>query len=134
MQELKLKREILSNKAVLGTLELDGRELCKTLENPWLDNTKDISCIPEGTYKCKPHSRRFSDTWKITGVSKRSGIVFHTGNTESDTEGCILTGSVIGSLSGERAVLGSRRALNKLRDYIGTTSVFDLTIKGLAWN
>ncbi len=128
---LTLTRIYSKEDCTIGVLADGNTLLCYTLENPWRDNQKDISCIPTGHYTCKPHSRRHSDTWRIVGVPDRKGIVFHSGNTESDTRGCILPGSVIGSLERKRAVLGSRRALNKLRDHIGTSNVFDLTIKEL---
>lgn len=129
--KLTLTRLYRKEDCTIGVLADGDTLLCYILENPWLDNKKNVSCIPEGDYKCEPHDGRYSDTWRVNNVPGRSGIVIHIGNTESDTKGCIIPGSVIGSLHGERAVLGSRRALNKLRDYIGTASKFDLTIKGV---
>jgi len=101
------------------------------MEKPWRDNQKNISCIPEGNYWCKPHDGKHKETWVVMDVPDRNGIVFHIGNTERDTGGCILPGTTIGNLGGLRAVLGSGIAMEKLRSYIGLSTGFDLTIKSV---
>jgi hypothetical protein len=116
MQELKLKREIISNKCVLGTLELNGEELCKTLENPWLNNEPTISCIPAGKYIAKKYnSQKYPDVWELQNVEGRSYILIHNGNLEKHTQGCILVGREWGFLQEELAVLSSNPTLNGLR-------------------
>lgn len=59
-------------------------------------------CIPEGSYVCKKVYNRTTlggtflpQTFEITNVPKRSGILFHVGNTGKDTRGCVLLGSVL---------------------------------------
>ena len=105
--------------------------MCFTLENPWKNNGPCVSCIPEGEYTCRPHNgTKYRDTWEVKDVEGRSAILFHAGNTEPDTKGCILPGSFIGNLGGERAVLSSRQAMEKLRGYIGLTRSFTLNVKG----
>lgn len=116
MQELKLKREILSNKAVLGTLELEGKELCKTLENPWLNNEPTISCIPAGKYIVKKYnSPKYPDVWELQNVEGRTYILIHNGNFEGDTQGCILVGREWAFMKEELAVTSSNATLNGLR-------------------
>lgn len=130
--KLTLTRLVDIDGCTLGVLAHENNLLCFTLENPWLDNKINVSCIPEGCYKCEPHDgSKFEDTWLVKDVPGRSGIVFHTGNTASDTKGCILPGTTIGSYQGKRAVLSSGRALTKLRDYIHRRNSFDLHIKGV---
>ena len=36
-----------------GTLTLNGHFVCFTLELPWKENKRNISCIPEGKYELK---------------------------------------------------------------------------------
>lgn len=116
MQELKLKREIISNKATLGTLELEGQELCKTLENPWLNNKPFISCIPAGKYIAKKYSsEKYPDVWELQNVADRSKILIHNGNLERHTQGCILVGLDWGFIDQELAVVSSKPTLNGLR-------------------
>ena len=71
--------------------------MCDTLENPWLDNQRNISCIPEGEYKVRLRLARESATRDylhllVEDVENRSYILFHRGNTAKDTSGCILVG------------------------------------------
>ena len=95
-----LNRLYGSDDCTLGVLSCGEGLLCFTLENPWKDNTPSISCIPEGEYSCAPHNgTKYHETWLVKDVPGRSAILFHSGNVESDTHGCILPGTVIGSLN-----------------------------------
>lgn len=101
-----------------------------TLEEPWKDNQRSISCIPEGEYLCVPYnSAKFKDVWEITNVPNRSKVLIHAGNTTDDIEGCILVGMEHGKLGGKDAVLKSKEALQKLRKYNSGKS-FKLKIRG----
>lgn len=82
---------------VLGYASPDGlMPICLTLEDPWLDNQANISCIPAGAYLCKrTESPRFGDVYEITNVVGRSHVLFHKGNTIHDTNGCVLLGASI---------------------------------------
>ena len=94
---LLLVRDTFSENSVIGELFLDGERMCDTLENPWLDNQRNISCIPEGKYKVRLRLPRESATRDylhllVEDVENRSYILFHRGNTAKDTRGCILVG------------------------------------------
>ena len=94
---LLLIRDTFSENSVIGELFLDGERMCDTLENPWLDNQRNISCIPEGEYKVRLRLPRESATRDylhllVEDVENRSYILFHRGNTAKDTRGCILVG------------------------------------------
>ena len=90
-------RETFSEVSTIGKLFLDGEFLCDTLENPYLNNQRNISCIPEGQYKVRLRTARESATKEylhllVQDVPDRSLVLFHTGNTAKDTRGCILVG------------------------------------------
>lgn len=120
MKKLTLKRINSSSECVLGVLELDDKEVCKTLELPWRDNQKGISCIPTGEYKLSPYpSSRFGEVYIVNDVPNREGILIHVGNTADDIQGCILVGDSYGKLNGKKAVLNSRQAFNLLKETLG---------------
>ena len=127
---LTLTRLYNGDDCTIGTL-MHGKEfLCFTLENPWLGNQKDISCIPDGFYSCTPHEgTKHKETWIINDVEGRSVVVWHLGNTVDDTKGCPLPGLTTGLIGTQRAVYSSRDAMEKLRGHIGLTTSFDLTIR-----
>lgn len=115
--KLILQRSAMSIEGTFGILSLAGIPLCVTCEDPWLDNRRNISCIPAGTYKCVPHNgTKYKNVWRLLNVEARSAILIHAGNTEDDTQGCILVGRKIGKLGGKPAILESRAALNHLRE------------------
>lgn len=68
-------------------------------EDDWLANAPHLSCIPAGFYTCvaTERVRTGEPTYEITGVLGRSRILFHAGNTEEDTEGCVLVGQEFGA-------------------------------------
>jgi len=94
---LLILRDTFTDISTIGNLYLDGEWLCDTLENPYLDNQRNISCIPEGKYKVRLRTARESATKEylhllVQDVPDRSLVLFHTGNSAKDTRGCILVG------------------------------------------
>tara|TARA_R110000765_G_scaffold65743_1_gene127510 strand:- start:80 stop:553 length:474 start_codon:yes stop_codon:yes gene_type:complete len=92
---LLLIRDDFSEKSTLGKLFLNGEMFCDTLELPWLDNQRSISCIPEGEYKVRLRTAKESATRDylhllVQDVEGRSYILVHIGNYPRDTKGCIL--------------------------------------------
>ena len=90
-------RETFTDVSTIGNLYLDGEWLCDTLENPYIDNQRSISCIPAGQYKVRLRTAKESATKDylhllVQEVPDRSLILFHSGNTAKDTRGCILVG------------------------------------------
>ena len=97
MINLLLIRDTFSKKSTIGELFLNGERMCDTLENPWIDNQRNISCIPEGVYPVRLRYPRESGTRDylhllVQDVPNRDWILFHRGNTAKDTSGCILVG------------------------------------------
>ena len=94
MKMLKLKRVSFREDGTFGVL-LDENEapFAVTLERPWENNAVGKSCIPTGLYLCKRvASPKFGNTFEVTAVAGRSHILFHRGNINDDTHGCILIG------------------------------------------
>lgn len=61
-----------------GYLIADKELICKTIELPWRQNQRSISCIPEGVYQLVlRYSQRFGRHLLIKDVPNRSLILFH---------------------------------------------------------
>lgn len=107
--KLILKRVSSDAQGTYGVL-IDGtRPFAVTLERPWLNNERSVSCIPAGQYACRRvQSPKFGNTFEVTGVPDRSHILFHKGNQVEETQGCILVAEQFGKLgNGNVAVLQS---------------------------
>lgn len=66
-----------------------------TLELPWKDNERNVSCIPEGEYlvkKMPPTSKRKYQYFWVQDVPGRDSILWHPGNYTRDILGCVLPG------------------------------------------
>ena len=101
-----------------------------TLEDPFNSNKPFESCIPKGTYQCSGvYSPKFGSTYLVEGVSARTEILFHIGNSIKDTQGCILLGSSFGELAGVPAILESKKALTAFLDRLKGHGVFTLIIE-----
>ena len=95
---LLLIRDTFTKESTIGRLFINGESFCDTLENPYINNERNISCIPEGNYKVRLRLARESATRDylhllVQDVPNRSYILFHIGNTAKDTSGCILVGN-----------------------------------------
>lgn len=128
--KLNLVRVAQDKEATLGVLVIDGRPRMVTLERPWLDNAKEVSCVPAGEYKVKPiQSPRFGATWEVMNVPNRSNILFHKGNTADDSKGCILVGLQYGTETGIPVIAQSGTAFGVLHRFLEGHSEIDLSIK-----
>lgn len=106
---------------------------CLTLELPWKQNKKNISCIPAGVYHCKKTSSpKFGETYEVTEVQNRTHIVFHKGNLDEHTKGCILLGESFGLLEGEPAILSSRDAFTEFKYKLRNENEFILDLRSPA--
>ena len=97
MINLLLIRDTFSKESTIGELFLNGERICDTLENPWVDNQRNISCIPEGVYPVRLRLPRESATRDylhllVQEVPNRDFILVHRGNFPSQTQGCLLVG------------------------------------------
>lgn len=130
--KLLLQRTHANGHATFGKLFADGVFLCYTLE----DVVREVAgtpvqdwkllgktAIPSTAYVGKPYvvtlenSGRFGpDTLTINAVPGFSSIRMHAGNTDADTEGCVLLGTAID----EHGIRGgtSRTAVGLVKMYV----------------
>lgn len=129
VKSLTLKRIATNEDGTYGVLIDQTTPFTLTLEDPWLANQKDISCIPAGSYLCKRvDSPKFGDTFEIMDVPHRDHILFHWGNTEEDTRGCPLIGEEFGFLNEKMAVLSSKRGFDEFLERTKQEDEFLITI------
>jgi hypothetical protein len=90
---------------------------CKSLELPWLDNERQKSCIPAGTYEVEKYdSPNKGLVFLVKNVPGRDSIEIHSGNYKRDTLGCILVGSGFEDINndGNLDIIESRKTLDRL--------------------
>lgn len=124
----------------IGKLYIDEEYFCDTLEDKDRGLTDDMTvseisnikikketAIPTGTYKVTiTYSNRFKKNMPlINDVKGFEGIRIHSGNTDKDTEGCILVG--FNKVKGN--VINSRDTYNKLFSILSKSNNITITIK-----
>ncbi len=119
--DIKVYRFDSGSDDTIGRLYIDGVFKCYTLEDQFREvKVKGDTRIAAGTYPVElVHSPRFTPIYghkmlHVMNVPKFEGILIHPGNTEADTEGCLLVGKRIGSLNSKRAVLDSKNAYREI--------------------
>ena len=101
-----------------GLLTLDGKLICHTIELPWRDNQRNVSCIPEGRYRpALRWNRRWGWHFQIPHVPARDAILIHPANDAlRELRGCIAPVMV---LTGPGQGLRSRDAMEVLQESMG---------------
>lgn len=121
-----MKRAVLirlkeNNKQTLGKLFLfNGLDLeyeCCTLELPFINNMRNISCIPTGDYTVKiRESEKYGLHYQVENVEMRDYILIHPANYYTQLRGCIAVGYKFYDINkdGEHDVTHSRRTMRHL--------------------
>jgi hypothetical protein len=129
-QTLIIDRFAYTPNGTFGRMTMPDGEILYTVEDPWRDNRRGESCIPEGVYTCvpRPFHRGGYPAIHVTGVPGRSLILFHVANSQNDVRGCIGPGESLGWVHGQWAVTNSRRAFGTLMRHYGGKD-FTLTVR-----
>lgn len=104
--KLELKRRFWGESYTIGSLSIDGKKFCDTLEDKVRDLNKNgvfdgdekkvyaETAIPYGTYDIVvDYSPKFKrELPRLQNVKHFEGILIHRGNTAEDSAGCILVG------------------------------------------
>lgn len=88
--------------------------VCNTIELPWLQNQRNVSCIPEGRYELrKRFIKKFGLHLLVVDVPDRSWILIHPANdAKTQLKGCIAP---VTQLTGPGKGRDSRLANEKLK-------------------
>lgn len=117
---------VMDNKTTLGVFS--------TLERAWLNNAKNLSCIPTGRYVCtrrNPTQKFNYEHLLINGVPNRDAILMHIGNfAVRDSSGCVLVGTDFSDINGDGItdITESRKAFTKLMNMLPKTGNIELYI------
>jgi hypothetical protein len=93
--KIQIKRLHRTENSTIGELLVDGVWECYTLEDVERDvKIKNETAIPKGTYKVIINqSNRFKRLLPLLlNVPNFEGVRIHSGNTNHNTEGCVLVG------------------------------------------
>lgn len=124
---LVLKRIKVSDFGIFGRIiGSDGNEICVTLEH----NYDGIAKVPTGEYQCVRGIHRLEnllpfETFEVMGVPGHTGILFHPGNYNADSKGCIL----VGTRAEEKMIVASRQAFDHFMDLLKGVDSFRLTVQ-----
>ena len=126
MEQVELFRLKRSDQGTEGLL-VESDFNCRTLELPWRDNRRQISCIPPGEYEVEIRlSNKYGRVYWVRRVPNRTYILIHSGNYAGDKSkgfkshvmGCILLGKKSGYLGGQVAILNSRIAVRAFMEHM----------------
>lgn len=133
MSTATLIRLSTGDEGTFGMLVFEDGLCFHSLELPWENNERSVSCIPCGMYVVKTtDSPRFGSSYKVEDVPGRTDILFHRGNwagrksmpeLDSNVEGCILLGDDRGEVSGaasgsQQGVKNSRKAVDEMYQHL----------------
>jgi hypothetical protein len=136
---LTLKRDQYRKDGIYGRLLNDKDEqVAVTLEHAYDPNDEGSFApkVPQGTYTCQRGQHQLAGmsapftTFEITGVPGHTGILFHRGNYNSDSEGCVLLGRDIATsnLDGTQMLTLSAITFTSFMCMLNGVDQFTLTV------
>jgi hypothetical protein len=136
MTPCSIKRVYLPTETLGSFYSPEGIMLCKTLELPWLNNRRSVSCIAEGSYEVirefytKKHPYPH---FRLPNVEGRSGILIHKITYVSGLKGCIGVGQAFADLNkdGVPDMIRSGKALQELYDSMPDSFILNITFKAV---
>lgn len=143
-----LRRTAFTSDGIFGAIfDETNDQLFRTLEHAYsLDDTVDaplanvvgvgfLPKVPAGKYTCVRGQHKLKSTpttfttFEITGVPGHSGILFHPGNFDGDSEGCILLGVAVAlDAKAQPMLVNSRRAFEAFMELQGGLDSFELIV------
>ncbi len=109
----------------------DGSNIYFTLEHAYLqEDGSFMAKIPDGSYTCVRGWHKLEgmdnafETFEITGVEGHTDLLFHSGNVNNDSAGCVL----LGLSRNEEEVFHSRAAFLKFMNSLQGINSFTLNV------
>lgn len=135
--KLTLSRKLYRSDGIFGELLGPKREfLCVTLEHAYSMKEVFYPKVPKGTYQCTRGVHRLERmessfvTFEVMDVPGRTGILFHVGNYNDESQGCILLGKQMGNKSnGGKMIMSSHHAFTDFLRLLEGLESFELTVE-----
>lgn len=138
---VRYKSQPIPSSGIFGNLYFNDVKIGVTCEQPWRDNKKRISCIPEGSYKLVAHNSAkygqvvafvnhdldvYHNEYDMSDEKReteggRSVCLIHAANWPRELQGCVAVGHKVidyGMPNGW-GITESRKTLSKLRTLWG---------------
>jgi hypothetical protein len=131
-----LKRSAFRSDGIFsGLMDDHGNMLFQCLEHAYRQNNGDwLPKIPDGVYQCIRGMHRLDgmaedfETFEIIGILGHFGILFHVGNFDFDSDGCILVGSEINKTPSIWTLLRSKIAFDNFMNLHANDQTFSLVV------
>ncbi|MEM9001448.1 MAG: DUF5675 family protein [Bacteroidota bacterium] len=140
LQVLIIRDMFFGEEASLGIcLVLNGNQKLfksESLERGWVNNHRDVSCIPEGEYplvlEYSPRFRR--ELWEVKDVPDRDECKFHSANYWYELNGCIALGNNRKYLDGDEVmdITSSRPTMRAFHEVLEGENEVRLTVRNAA--
>lgn len=133
--DLILQRHQLKSTGIFGSLASADEIVAVTLEHAFQNGDLWLPAIPEGVYTCQRGMHQLEgmkepfETFEIMNVPGHTGILFHVGNYNRDSSGCVLLGSMIISDSAGDMITGSSKTFQKFMQLQAPVEMFQLTVE-----
>ncbi len=116
--DLILRRLEYEEDGIFSQLEtIKAEKVAVTLEHAFTDGAGGFyPKLPPGVYTCKRGMHTLKnmltpfETFEITGVPGHTGMLFHVGNFNADSDGCVCLGREIGQSNKGQMVTSSKPA------------------------
>lgn len=125
---LTLRRTSYTDDGIFGNLfDESANIVCVTLEHSY----HRVPKIPSGLYTCVRGFHRLEgaadsfQTFEVTGVPGHTGVLFHVGNLNKDSSGCILVGTAVGA----SCIIESKLAFKNFMMLQASLDSFELLVK-----
>lgn len=134
---LTLSRKFRSEVGVFSFLTNEVGQVAVTCEHAYSDGGSVwMPKIPNGAYTCVRGKHRLHgmtddfEAFEVTGVRGHTGILFHVGNYNKDSDGCILMGRSFDVATDPTMVLHSRATFNAFMQLMDGVNSFTLNVTG----
>lgn len=132
--DLVLSRDEFRSDGIFGEiLDSSGNHICHSLEHAYPVGTDFVSIIPCGIYLCVRGVHKLEDgiafeTFQIIGVSGHSGLLFHKGNFNRDSKGCVLVGESVAPYGVDQIIINSEKTFEKFMVLQAGLDCFNLKV------